>query len=111
MDKKKNVYRPKPGIRKALMYLNNKRVCCDCGNNRTNDKIVNRVQWYRDTDDQGKWTGKYMCNKCYHRKYREKREKEIILMRQKFVKERNSRFEKLNTLKTGIEGNKEIFTV
>lgn len=101
MDEKKNVCKPKPDIRKALMYLNRSRVCCDCGSNRTNDKIINCVQWYRDIDEQGKWTGKYRCSKCYCRAYSKKREKEIALMRKMFIEERNSKLQKFEKLEKG----------
>lgn len=111
ISKKKNVYKPKPTVRQPKMYLNRNRICCDCGNNRTNDKIINHVQWHRDVDEQGKWTGKYRCNNCYQRYYRKKREQEVALMRQKFIEERNSRLEKLDAEKTEDIENKEEMAI
>jgi hypothetical protein len=97
----KIVYKPTPHVRQPKMYLNRNRVCRKCGNNRTNDKLINHVLWYRDMDEQGKWTGKYLCNKCYHGEYGKKREKEIALMRQKFIEDRNSKLEKIEKLDKG----------
>lgn len=78
-----------PHIRQPRMYLNTSRICCECGSNKTNDKMINRVFWHRDVDDDGKWTGNWKCNKCYQRGYRKKRDKEIDLGRQELIKRRS----------------------
>jgi hypothetical protein len=64
-------------LRKPWMYLNRNRICGECGNNKTSGKLVNSVQWYRDINEQGKWTGKYLCNTCYHRRYNRKCVQEV----------------------------------
>lgn len=74
-------YRPKPPVRKPRMYLETNRECGRCGSNNTYDKIINRVQWHRETDDNGKWTGKWLCNKCYHKERRVRRNHEMDLIR------------------------------
>jgi hypothetical protein len=89
-----NRYRQKPRIRKPKMYLMNDRICSMCGSSKTNDKIVNHIQWHRDNDEQGKWKGGWKCNKCYQKEYHKRREKEATLMREKFIEERNARLEK-----------------
>jgi hypothetical protein len=73
------------------MYLNTKRLCGECGSNSTSFTAINHVQWHRDIDEQGKWTGKYLCHKCYGRRYRKKREQDAALMRKKFIAERNAK--------------------
>jgi hypothetical protein len=78
------------------MYLNTKRLCGECGSNNTSFTAINRVQWHRDVDEQGKWTGKYLCHKCYGRRYRKKRDEDAVLMRKKFIAERNAKLAKEN---------------
>lgn len=79
-------YRPKPGVRKPRMYLETNRKCGICGSNKTYDKIINRVQWHRDFDENGKWTGKWLCNVCYHKEYYRRRNHENDLMRETIIK-------------------------
>jgi hypothetical protein len=98
IKKKKIVQKPPRHVRKPAMYLNVNRFCGDCGSNKTSFTAINRVQWHRDVDEQGKWTGKYLCSTCYNRKRHKKHDEEIVLMRQKFVEERNLRLEKLEKL-------------
>ena len=77
--------------RPSTMYLNTKRLCGECGSDKTSFTAINHVQWHRDVDEQGKWTGKYLCHKCYGRRYRKKRDQEVTLMRKKFIEERNAK--------------------
>jgi hypothetical protein len=77
--------------RPSRMYLNTKRLRGECGSNSTSFTAINHVQWHRDVDEQGKWTGKYLCSKCYARRYRKKRDQEVALMRKKFIAERNAK--------------------
>lgn len=72
-------------VRQPRMYLDHSRICCKCGSNKTNDKMINRVFWHRDNDDNGKWTGKWKCNKCYQKEYAKKRCEENDLMRQELI--------------------------
>lgn len=48
--------------------------------------MINRVFWHRDNDENGKWTGKWKCNKCYQKEYAKKRCDENDLMRQELIK-------------------------
>lgn len=77
-----------PNIRKPRMYLNNRRKCCKCGSNKTNDKLINKILWHRDIDDNGKWTGNWNCDKCYQKEYCKKRREENNLMREELIKRR-----------------------
>lgn len=79
-------YRPKPPIKKPIMYLETNRKCCRCGSNKTYDKVINRIQWYRDIDENGKWAGKWLCSKCYHKESYERRNRENDLMREMIIK-------------------------
>lgn len=92
----KKVNRPKPPIRRPRMYLERKRVCCKCGNNRTSDKIINAVQWHSDLNEHGKWTGKWKCHKCYSKEYQEKRIQDARIMREDFIMRRIESNDKLN---------------
>lgn len=65
-----------PKIRKPKMYLDTSRTCCVCGSNKTSYKLINRVFWHRDIDDNGKWTGKWKCHKCYLKEYCKRRNEE-----------------------------------
>ena len=87
---RKQTYHKRP----SKMYLNTKRFCGECGSNSTSFTAINHVQWHRDIDEQGKWTGQYLCHKCYNRKYNKKREQEVALMRKKFIEERNLKLAK-----------------
>lgn len=74
-------HRPKPHIKKPRMYLETNRKCGKCGSNKTRDKIINRVQWHRDIDENGKWTGKWLCDTCYHKDVYKKHKCEMDLVR------------------------------
>lgn len=74
-------YRPKLHIKKPRMYLETNRVCCKCESNKTYSKTINRVQWHREINDNGKWTGKWLCSICYHKEYYKKRRREAELAR------------------------------
>jgi hypothetical protein len=87
----KSTYKHKPHRREPKMYLDRSRICCECGNNRTNDSIINMVKWHRDVDEHGKWTGRWKCSKCYQKDYRRKRNEEADIMRKGLIEERNSR--------------------
>jgi len=87
------IHRPKPHIRKPRMYLDTNRECSRCGSNKTYDKIINRIQWHRDVDENGKWTGNWICNKCYHKEYIEKHNHENDLMREMMIKMRLTQVE------------------
>lgn len=79
-------YRPKPRIKKPTMYLQTNRKCGRCGSNKTCDKIINRVQWHSDIDENGKWTGKWLCNTCYHKERYIRHNRENDLMREMIIK-------------------------
>lgn len=66
--------------RKPKMYMNHDRICCKCGSNKTNDKVINHVLWYRDNDDYGKWTGKWNCHKCHMKEYQKRRKSEFAVV-------------------------------
>ncbi len=51
-------------------YLIRDRICCKCGNNRTDDRIINHVLWHRVYNEKGESTGKWKCNN-YQRKRQE----------------------------------------
>lgn len=94
---KKGTYKQTYHKRPSKMYINIDRVCGECGNNKTSFTAINHVLWHREVDEQGRWTGKYLCHKCYGRRYRRKREQDVVLMRKKFIEERSSKLEAKET--------------
>lgn len=66
-------------IRTPKVYLQH-RECYICGSDKTYFLAINRVQWHRHFDEDGRWLG-WLCNSCYGKKYRLKRNKENDLMR------------------------------
>lgn len=59
--------------RQCKAYLIRDRICCKCGGNRTNDRIINHVLWHREYNEKGESTGRWKCNKCYMKDYQKKR--------------------------------------
>ena len=85
-------------VRKPKMYLNRNRVCCRCGSSVTNDKLFNHVLWHRDIDQQGKWTGKWKCNKCYNRDYAKNRRIEADTARKILLDSTNNELKELQIM-------------
>lgn len=83
-------YRPKHHIKKPKIYLGTDRECGRCGSNKTYDKIINRVQWHREIDENGKWTKKWLCNSCYHKDINQKHKREAELVRKIQLKIKDS---------------------
>ena len=94
----KRIARAKPTVRKPRMYLKRDRICCKCGSNVTNDKLSNRILWHSDIDQQGKWTGKWKCNKCYNREYAKNRRLEADIMRKMLLDARDKGLKELQIM-------------
>ena len=60
-------------VRPCKAYLIRNRICCKCGGNRTDDRIINHVMWHKEYDDNREWTGNWKCHKCYMKDYQKKR--------------------------------------
>ncbi len=98
--------RSTPNTRKPRVYLCNRK-CCICGSDKTYERAINLVVWHRDVDDDGKWTGKWKCNRCYYREYAEKRrEKEVEIKVEKMKEKEIERIEKIEQEK--IEQEKKV---
>jgi hypothetical protein len=62
-------------LRVPKVYMEH-RECYQCGNDKTYMPAINRVQWHRHYDENGKWIG-WLCHSCYGKKIRAKHNKEI----------------------------------
>ena len=60
--------------RQCKAYLIRDRICCRCGSNRTDDRIINHVLWHREYNEKGESTGRWKCNKCYMKDYQKMRQ-------------------------------------